>query len=460
MWWLVVMTIVNSILHQYDVQNVYRIELGPIPLGIAEALMGIGFMLAITRGGSEHAKFPVIKSSPWLMWIIAPLVFGGLVSLALGTLWHNQSKYLMANCREFLAMPICVYTGYRLLGTPRAARLMPRVLIIAGVLTGFGLFHNFGETSEKASLTGSLNQLRGSINNWNSDYPAAAALLLFFVLTTRYKLWRTFVCVAIGIFCYVAYASTLSRTAFLVLIVGTGSVFALLPKGERLGKFIRAAIVLPLILFSLLGAVQFADSFIGRNFAYKVNKHFQSLLPSERVGSDVKAWDSRLDGIILETNLWFRNPLLGNGFGAAESYVLSGQATVGGASTRHNSWTSSLCETGLVGFGGLALMVFSMIYLGYRMVHERIDPIWVLFGALSFVYGVVTFCRFSSTMGITSRAAIGSALVAGMMLRAREMSLTQLAMERDNPYYDPYYDEQTGMLVPDYGQSFGQYGYN
>jgi len=454
------MTLVNSAMHQYEVQNVYRIELGPIPLGIAEFLMGFGLLLALLRGGSEHAKFPVIKRSPWLPWMLGPMVAGGVIALALGTLWQNQPKYLMANCREFMAMPMCLYIGYRLLGTPRAARIMVRVMIIAGAITAIGLFYNFGETSEKASLTGSLNQLRGSINNWNSDYPAVAALLLFFILITRQKFWPTPVCVAVGVFCYIGYISTLSRTAFLVGIVGTAGVFALLPKGERLGKFVRACIVLPVVLFSILGAVQFADSFIGRNFAQKVNKHFQSLLPSERVGSDVKAWDSRMDGIYLETKLWLRNPLMGNGFGAAETYVLSGQSSVAGASTRHNSWTSALCETGLIGFSGLALMVFSMLYLGYRMVHDRIDPVWVLFGALSFVYGIVTFCRFSSTMGITSRAAIGCALTAGMMLRAREMALTQLAMAQQNAYYDPYYDEQTGMLVPDYAHNVGQYGYN
>ena len=50
------MTLVNAILHQQGVPNKYRIELGIIQIGIVEMTMGLGFLYALVKGGSEEQK--------------------------------------------------------------------------------------------------------------------------------------------------------------------------------------------------------------------------------------------------------------------------------------------------------------------------------------------------------------------------------------------------------------------
>jgi hypothetical protein len=269
---------------------------------------------------------------------------------------------------------------------------------------------------------------------------------------------------ALGLFSYIAYASTLSRSGFLILLIGTASTFMLLPKGERFRKFVRGIIFMPILAFACWGALNLGDSIIGRGFAGKVNKHFMTLIPdSDRSGSDEKAWDSRLGGIAAEIALWARSPLTGQGFGAGETEYLAGHAS-GGTAFKHNGWTSSLAETGLFGFAGLALLVATLLRLGYKAVHDRIDPGCVLMGAVAFLSGVTFLLRCSTTYAVTSRSALAYGLICGMIIRAREIQETCRALafqqqQQQQQQYDPYVDERTGLVVPDYGYSDYGYGY-
>jgi hypothetical protein len=331
-------------------------------------------------------------------------------------------------------------------------------MVFGGCLTATALYYSFGAKTEATQLSGNLNQMRGIINYYNADYASVAALLLVFVVLTRFPLWKPLISVPIGIYCYIGYAATLSRVGFLILFFGTASSYLLLTKGERLRKFLRSIVFIPLLFFACWGALWVGDQIIGRNFAGKVTKHIESLLPGDREGKNEKAWDSRLGGIQAELGIWLKNPLMGQGFGAGETAFLAGR-TSGSASIKHNSWTASLAETGVIGCTGLAVMVGSMMLLGYRMVHDRTDRISVLVGALGFFAGVVMFLRCSGTMAMTSRAAIGFGIVCGVLIRTREMQETETAYAQQGAYHEPYFDAQSGLLVPDYGgYGMGHFG--
>jgi hypothetical protein len=297
MWFLVLMTIVNAVLHQQAVQNVYRISFGIVQLGILEGVMFGALVWMLIRGGSIRASFPSVRTHPVLFWILGLMLLGGVFGMLGGVLNHNNTKYLLSSAREYLALPLCVIVGYRLLGTPKHVRRMAVCEIIAGVLTGVCLFWAFGEKTEEAQLSGALNPLRAGILHWNSEYAAVTGLVCIFVVMTRYKLWKTPIVILLGLFSYIAYASTLSRSGFLILLLGTASTFMLLPKGERFRKFIRGMVFMPVLFFACWGALNLGDAIIGRGFAEKVNKHFMTLIPSERTGHDEKAWDSRVGGI-------------------------------------------------------------------------------------------------------------------------------------------------------------------
>jgi len=458
MWLLVLMTLVNAVLHQQGIQNEYRIGLGIIQIGILEGTMGIAFLYALVAGGGIRSQYPTLRTHPILIWIVAPMFLGGIFGIAGGLLNGNEMKFVLSSSREFLALPICVIIGYRLLGTPRNVRAMGRWMIVAGVLTASALFYSFGEKTEAAAISGSLNTVRGIINHFHADYASVAALTMVFVVMTRVPLWPTVINVLIGIYCYIGYAATLSRVGFLILLLGTASTYLLLPAGERTRKFFRSLVFIPILFFACWGALWVGDQVIGRDFAGKVTKHMESLLPGERSGSDEKAWDSRVGGIMTELGIWLQNPLMGQGFGAGETAFLGGKTARGYVAIKHNGWTSTLAETGIFGFIGLLLLVSSMILVGYRMVHQRTDAASLLMGGVGFFSGVVFFLRCSGTMAVTSRAAIGFGVVCGMLIRAREIQETEVALARQGAYDEVYVDDETGLLVPEHSMELGHFG--
>ena len=136
-------------------------------------------------------------------------------------------------------MPLCVLIGYRLIGLPRHLKTMAIVMLLAGVLTSCCLYWSFGRESESSELTSfSINDIRGIITWWNCEYAPVTAIVMIFVVLTRFPLWRIWITIPVGIFCYIGYASTISRTGFVILLFGTASTFLLLPKGDRLRKFV------------------------------------------------------------------------------------------------------------------------------------------------------------------------------------------------------------------------------
>src|SRR5688572_7113124 len=245
MWMLVLMTFVNAVLHQHAVQNKYRIELGIIQLGIAEFAMGLTFVYALVKGGVIRARTPALRTHPVLVWILLPFAVGGIFGIALGLLNGNEMKFVLSSAREWFAFPVCVIIGYRLIGTPKAAWRMVQVMIFAGVLTATALFYSFGAKTEATQLSGSINQMRSIVTHYNSEYAAVAALVLVFVVLTRFQLWKTWFSIAVGLYCYIGYAAALSRLGFLILFFGTASSYALLTRGERLRKFLRSIVFLP-----------------------------------------------------------------------------------------------------------------------------------------------------------------------------------------------------------------------
>jgi hypothetical protein len=460
MWILVLLILINSVLHQQGVQNEYRLSLGIIQLGILEIAMSIGLLYALVLGGSIRGQFPSLRTHPILVWILVPMFIGAGFGILGGMIQGNLLKYILSSAREFLAIPVCVLIGYRLIGTPQRVRTMGIVTIIAGVLTATMLFWSFGEQSEVYSLKGNINYVRGIINHWHSEGAAVAALTLVFIVLMRVPLWPTTISVIIGLYCYIGYAATLSRVGFLILLFGTASCYLLLPKGERLQKFLRSLVFIPVLFFACWGALFLADRALGRNFAGKVTDHMLSLLPGERTGTNEKAWDSRIGGIQTELAIWLRNPLMGQGFGAGETAYLGGRVTSAYVAIKHNGWTATLAETGIFGFVGLFVLIVSTMLIGYRMVHDRTSPAYMLMGAAGFFTGVVFFLRCSGTMAVTSRAAIGFGIVCGALIRAREIQETHVAMAQQEAYYDPHVDEQTGLLVPEYEWELSHFGTN
>src|ERR1044072_3428498 len=81
MWFLVILTIANSVLKQYGFVNVFRLQVGVAQIGVIEILLAIGFFWSILRAGADRSRFPTptMSSVIWLLgFLVIGLIFGML----------------------------------------------------------------------------------------------------------------------------------------------------------------------------------------------------------------------------------------------------------------------------------------------------------------------------------------------------------------------------------------------
>src|SRR5207247_1204732 len=193
------------------------------------------------------------------------------------------AKYKVAAAREFVAMPICMIIGYRLLGTPRALIPYLYTTILAGVITAILVFFYFNSASEKVQFTGEVNVLRDSIKQVSGEFASCAGLFLLWSLSSGKRLFKPIVSFLLMIFCFVGYLATLGRTNVVVMFGGAIAVFFIIPKGRRLVPAMRLLILGPVIFLTLYGSIVLGGKIVGReNFAEKITTHFATLLPSAR----------------------------------------------------------------------------------------------------------------------------------------------------------------------------------
>ena len=90
--------------------------------------------------------------------------------------------------------------------------------------------------------------------------------------------------------------------------------------------------------------------------------------------------------------------------------------------SRHNSWTSTLAESGLIGFTGFAIIAVAQIVVGRRMVRDNTDRGSVLLGGAGVITGVHYILHGYCTMSFNQvRWAIPMALTFGAVMRCRMM---------------------------------------
>src|SRR2546421_6765174 len=174
MWFIVILTLLSAALPQYDFINQFRIPLGWAQIGVFEVGLATGLVLALIQGGNYAARFPSRRTHPVLTWLLVLFAIGTLAGLLGSITSALPAKYKVAAAREFVAMPICMIIGYRLLGTPRA--LIPYIYttILAGVITAILVFFYFNSASEKVQFTGEVNVLRDSIKQVSGEFASCA----------------------------------------------------------------------------------------------------------------------------------------------------------------------------------------------------------------------------------------------------------------------------------------------
>ena len=445
MWFLFILTFVNALANNNTFALRYRIEVG-FPVSVFDALMGLGVIVGLlNRRGAFYSD----RTHPLLYWtlgLFAAATIGGAIG---GFTSGTELRWVLTAMRNLVTMPMCVLIGYCCLTDPKAASRYPYLQVWAGVGTALTVLIFFRSRAAE-STTSDINLLRAVA--YVTNYAGLAATLLLFAIIGRIQLLPLWLAVPLCGLCFLGQLAALSRSDWLATAAGVLAIYFLLPSFRPRGKLVAAMIGPPLIAVFIWIGLFVASAVTGRDFEKEMYNRVVSMLPSQqRAFRETKAWDTRLNAILLELSWWSDSPVIGNGFGIEELKARNlRRSEIEGL--RHNTWTTTLAETGVIGFAAMASVVFGCIVIGRRLVRERLDRTSVLIGALGVITGSHFFFHGLSTMSFNQmRWAIPLGVIFGVVLRARAMQLQQIRLIQEQSYDEyPPEDEYTPD-VPEQG---------
>lgn len=456
-------TILNSIVSSAGFQNIYRIEIAGVPVGVMEGMLALGLIVAIFAGGSHKPHHdPIDRTHPVYAICIICLVIGQLMGM-MGMFFHDAPlRAKLVFSREFFGMLAAVYTGYRLLPSIRAASKVPYAFVFGGIGTAIFLIYAFARGSERYALHGDTNALRTV--QFVTTYAGVACAILLYSVLSGMRLFPTPISLAIAGFCFVGQLAPLHRSDWLAQLAAIAAVPLGLRPGERIKQGFRLVLAAIALVLSLWFGLHVASAATGRNFHKTFEDRVISMLPGERLkSSDQKAWDTRLPAIQVELQMWLVNPLMGRGFGAQEG---SGLEEAVGYGFHHNAYTSTLAQVGVIGFIGVVLAVWSPVFVGMKLVRAGNDRGTVLLGGLGIVTGVQQGVLGMATASFNGyRMAMMIGLISGMCFKVRDMQLTAARLNAEYGYGQENQDAVMNDMLPipdfdDQGRPLGYPSYN
>jgi hypothetical protein len=421
MWFLIFLTLTNALAHNEGFALRFRVDAGGLPIGVFDALLGLGVLVALI--GRRNA-YPTERAHPLMPWLV--VLFGlGASAGVLGALISNaELRWMMTGMRNFLTLPAGVMIGYCLLLTPRSNSRFAHLQVWAGVGAAAVILLFFRSAATGFNSSDNINRLRTTA--YVANYAGLAGALLLFTIISKIRLMPFWLSVALCGFCFVGQFATLSRSDWLAAAASVVAIYVLLPTYRPGGKLAAALIGPPIVAVFLWVGLILASMVVGQDFESRMAERVQSMLPGRRAGVALKAWDSRLEGIQKELAVWRKSPVIGGGFGATDVLRFR-HGDWGGMAYRHNSWTSTLAETGLPGFAAVSCVVFGMIVVGRRMARDGVDQGYVLIGALAVITGTHYLMHGLATQSFNQmRWGIPLAVICGVALRARAMQVTHL----------------------------------
>ena len=428
---LLLLTFANACLKTVWINSVYlRFNVGTFPVNINDVLMAVGLLISLIPKGQSY--FETEKPHPGLSWAIV-LFLLAVASGGIGAMQNGATaRQVSTTARNLFEVPVLIYLGYRLLPRPSSAVFYCYLVALAGICTSVLISTNFGGQIE--DLQGGRDITTVRIVDFVSNYAGLASALIIFSLGSGAKpLFRPWVAVPLAAVCYIGQFATLARSDWLAMTAGVAAAIVIMPKYQWSSKLTFAVVVVPIMaVFLYLGMVG-AAALSGKDVVGKMRDRVLTLLPGDHDGVPKKAWDTRLIGATQELTLWSQSPIIGRGFGIQDT---QGENHGG---FRHNTWTSTLAETGLFGFAAFSFLCIGQIVIGRRMVRDRLDRGSVLIGGLGVITGVHFIIHGYCTMSFNQvRWAIPLALTFGIVIRCRAM---QLAMAAEYQGYLPEANE-------------------
>jgi hypothetical protein len=441
MWFLVLLTFVNA-LADNDLVLRYRFTVGGFPVNVFDVLILVIGPIAVAL--TRRNAVPTGRYHPMLPWIFVLFIAAALGGLLGSVMSSIPLRATITTLRNLISLPICIWLGYCLMLRPRSAERVCYAHVIVGIATAFFVLFSFGRKAAVMNPGGGLETLRAV--KYVAVYAGIAAVLVLYASVSGVRMFRLAIAILVCSFCFLGQLATLSRGDWLALFTAVSVVYFLLPAARRGGKVAAALVGLPVAVGCVWIGLFAASVATGTDFNKKMTDRLMSMLPGEQPGVKKKAWDTRLASTFVELKWWSESPLVGRGFGIHEAKFrsLSQDQAMG---LRHNTWSSTLAETGIIGFSAMALVVVGTFVVSRRMVRDWTDRGTVLVGAL----GVVTASIFG-VLGVTTmafnqmRGAIPLGIVCGIILRCRAMQQAALAQamaqqqQQAYGYGDEYYE--------------------
>jgi hypothetical protein len=428
MWFLAILILFNAWANNVDFINTYRLNIFGMPANPIDGMVALGFIIALIKP-QGRSFIRTDRMHPAVMWMLGLFIVATLGGM-IGASYNGANNRQIITClRNFIAAPAALYLAYFLTNNVRSSRRYLYIALAAGVIVSFIIVVFFKEKTETRTFV-SIYQVRAVA--YISTYAGLAVALLFYSLAAGLKLLPMILAWGVMGACIVGQFATLSRSDWLSCWVALCTAFLLLPKAQRIKSLGRAALAIPILIVSLMIGMHLGTKVSGKDLFKRFQERTLSMLPWEVEGAPRgKAWDTRLPGTKQELRLFAQSPVIGGGFGIHDTPQAENLTSPG---LRHNTWTSTLAETGIIGFSAFALMAGSMIIVGRRMVRARTDQTTVLVGA----FGVITACFFIihglATMSFNViRWGLPFFITAGVVLRTRQMQL-QLMQQAEAEY--------------------------
>jgi len=447
MWMLLLLVVITSAADEGGWAYALRFNIGPVSFNFFLITLTVAFLVAVFRGGAYMASYPTDRKHPLFATVLL-LFAAAFASGSIGLMLTDPTLVLIKEVgfgvRDFMALPISIFIGYRLLATPRSAERFAHVMVVGGVVVSIALILSFGAKAQTIGTSSSINEVRTT--RMLADVAGLACALVLFSMASGTRLYRPWLAAIIASICLIGQVSPLHRSSWLACAVGLVSILTILPRQRRLRSALVGVSALLVLACSLWVGMYLASQFTGWNFYAKMQERVVSLLPGERYMGEQKAWDTRIGGALQDLGLFATSPVFGRGFGIQE--YIAGTSTAPGA--HHNAWTDIMAKTGLLGLIPALLVIGGSIVIGRRMVHEQVDRGSILLGALGVITGFYYLTLGMATWSFNSlRGGICLGVTFGVLLRCRAMQLTSAAVWQEEPQFPVgALDELQPPLVP------------
>jgi O-antigen ligase len=417
-------TILNALANNRDVVLEYRIKIGGLPINGFDILLLVGGLVSLWRAGKIRTRG---TSLSLLFWTItsayfAAALFSSISALSQGT----PARFWVTAARNYLALPASALIGYELLSRSREWRRFVWIVIGAGVSVSFVVFEYFLARGAELSPDDSINFVRTV--QYVTNYASLALCVVMFAEMRGLRLMPTWLTFGVAAVCFVGQFATLSRSEWLATTAGVLAIVFLLVSRRRARARRGAMLGLAAIAAGVLITVQGASFVMDRDFGSVLSERFESMLPGESQSGGPKAWESRIPAARAELQLWAEAPVIGRGFGVQERAEDRFGYAFG--SWRHNTFTSILAETGIVGILPVIGMFGALFVVGRRLALETSNPPSLLVGALGVACGTFYVVLGLSTLSFNQmRFAIPLGMIFGVTMRAGGRELEKAAIQ-------------------------------